>query len=102
MNPRSERIFNAVIIFSLMAMLFSPCHFGPAKAAMAEITMCISKPVVDKSWVEQDIQPLQSTTSGYLVDNRYLGYLPSLPDSIGEDQVMVKLSSPLSELLIMP
>jgi hypothetical protein len=94
MNNRSERIIGAVILFSLIAMLFSPCHFGPAKAAMTEITLCTSKPVGDKSLVDQQIQLLQSTKNGYLVDNSYVGYNPSFPDSIGKESVMANLSSP--------
>ena len=97
MNKRSEKIFNAVIIFSLMAMLFSPCHFGPAKSLMTSIALCSGQGQVDQdiAVVDNYIQAVQSNNAQAvrkLLDDSYVGYLPSLSNSIGKEQVLENLT----------
>ena len=97
MNTRSEKIIGAVIIFSLIAMLFSPCHFGPAKAVMASIALCSGQGKIDEdiAVVDKYIQAVQSNNAQAvrnLLDNSYVGYLPSLSDSIGKEQALANLT----------
>ncbi len=96
MNTRSEKITGAVMIFSLLVMLFSPCHFGPTKAMMSSIALCSGKRQIDQdiSVVEKYIQAVQSNNVQAvrkLLDDSYVGYLPSLSNSIGKEQVLANL-----------
>jgi len=96
MNNRSERIIGAVIIFSLIAMLFSPCHFGPAKSLMTSIALCSGQGLVDQdiAVVDNYIQAVQSNNAqavGKLLDKNYVGYLSS-SDSICKEQALVNLT----------
>ena len=97
MNTSSERIIGVVIIFSLIAMLFSPCHFGPAKALMSSITLCGGQGKIesDIAVVDRYIQAVQTNNAQAmrnLLDNTYLGYLPSSSVSIGKEQALDNLT----------
>ena len=97
MNTSSERIIGVVIIFSLIAMLFSPCHFGPAKALMSSITLCSGQNKIesDIAVVDRYIQAVQSNNAQAmrkLLDYNYVGYLPSSSDSIGKEQALDNLA----------
>ena len=97
MNTTSERTVGAVVIFSVIAMLFSPCHFGPAKAVMTSLSLCSGQGKVDDhlAVVDKYIQAVQSNNAQAmrkLLDNNYVGYLSVSSDSIGKEQALDNLA----------